>query len=52
MRDPVQVEHVHQIPGRGTVLTGRAERGKCKVGQEMEIVGQNREAYLGKIFKI
>jgi len=36
------VEHVHQIPGRGTVLTGRAERGKCKVGQEMEIVGQNR----------
>lgn len=36
------VEHVHQIPGRGTVLTGRAERGKCKVGQEMEIIGQNR----------
>jgi len=36
------VEHVHQIPGRGTVLTGRAERGKCKVGNEMEILGQNR----------
>jgi len=38
------VEHVHQIPGRGTVLTGRAERGKCKVGQEMEVIGQNRSA--------
>lgn len=42
LRNNCQVEHVHQIPGRGVVLTGRAERGKCKVGQEMEILGQNR----------
>src|SRR5579862_8690848 len=27
------------IQGRGTVVTGRIERGICKVGEEMEIVG-------------
>ncbi|QQP35225.1 Elongation factor Tu [Caligus rogercresseyi] len=33
--------HVHTIPGRGTVVTGRVERGKLKVGQEVEILGFN-----------
>jgi elongation factor Tu len=33
------VEDVFSISGRGTVVTGRAERGKLKVGEEIEIVG-------------
>ena len=33
------VEDVFSITGRGTVGTGRIERGQVKVGQEMEIVG-------------
>ena len=33
------IEDVFTISGRGTVVTGRIERGKVKVGDEMEIVG-------------
>ena len=33
------VEDVFSITGRGTVATGRVERGRVKVGQEVEIVG-------------
>jgi len=33
------VEDVFTITGRGTVATGRIERGKIKVGEEVEIVG-------------
>jgi elongation factor Tu len=33
------VEDVFSITGRGTVGTGRIERGICKVGDEIEIVG-------------
>jgi elongation factor Tu len=33
------VEDVFSITGRGTVGTGRVDRGKVKVGEEMEIVG-------------
>lgn len=33
------VEDVFSITGRGTVGTGRIERGKIKVGEEVEIVG-------------
>jgi len=33
------VEDVFSIAGRGTVATGRIERGKIKVGEEVEIVG-------------
>ncbi|HBL98468.1 TPA: elongation factor Tu [Candidatus Dependentiae bacterium] len=35
------VEGVFSISGRGTVATGRIERGKIKVGEEVEIVGLN-----------
>jgi elongation factor Tu len=35
----MSVEDVFSIKGRGTVGTGRIERGKCKVGDEVEIVG-------------
>ncbi|TVS14547.1 MAG: elongation factor Tu [Planctomycetaceae bacterium] len=33
------VEDVFSIEGRGTVATGRIERGKVKVGEEVEIIG-------------
>jgi elongation factor Tu len=33
------VEDIFSIEGRGTVVTGRIERGKVKVGEEIEIVG-------------
>ena len=33
------VEDVFTISGRGTVVTGRVERGIVKVGEEVEIVG-------------
>jgi elongation factor Tu len=33
------VEDVFSIAGRGTVATGRVERGRIKVGEEVEIVG-------------
>ena len=35
----MSVEDVFSITGRGTVGTGRIERGKVKVGEEVEIVG-------------
>jgi elongation factor Tu len=33
------IEDVFTISGRGTVVTGRVERGRIKVGEEVEIVG-------------
>ena len=33
------IEDVFSISGRGTVVTGRVERGKVKIGEEIEIVG-------------
>ena len=33
------IEDVFSISGRGTVVTGRIERGIIKVGEEVEIVG-------------
>jgi len=33
------IEDIFTISGRGTVATGRVERGKVKVGEEVEIVG-------------
>ena len=33
------VEDVFSITGRGTVATGRVERGQVKVGEEVEIIG-------------
>ena len=37
------VEDVFTITGRGTVTTGRVERGMVKVGDEIEIVGMREE---------
>ncbi|MFO0326495.1 MAG: elongation factor Tu [Gemmatimonadota bacterium] len=38
------VEDVFTITGRGTVATGRIERGKIKVGEEVAVVGFNSSA--------
>jgi elongation factor Tu len=35
----MSVEDVFSIAGRGTVATGRVERGRVKVGEEIEIIG-------------
>ena len=35
----LSIEDVFSISGRGTVATGRIERGKVKVGDEVEIIG-------------
>src|SRR5206468_1188399 len=37
------VEDVFSIEGRGTVATGRIEKGKIKVGEEVEIIGLKEE---------
>lgn len=36
------IENVYSIPGRGTVATGRMERGMLKRGTECEIIGYNK----------
>jgi elongation factor Tu len=33
------IEDIFSIEGRGTVVTGRIERGQIKVGEEVEIIG-------------
>jgi elongation factor Tu len=37
------IEDVFSIKGRGTVVTGRVERGTVKVGEEVEIIGLQEE---------
>ncbi|MBY0263437.1 MAG: elongation factor Tu, partial [Phycisphaerales bacterium] len=39
----MSVEDVFSIKGRGTVATGRIERGICKVGDPVEIVGLHKD---------
>ncbi|MBE0478312.1 elongation factor Tu [Candidatus Aerophobetes bacterium] len=37
------IEDIFTITGRGTVVTGRVERGKIKVADQVEIVGMSKE---------
>jgi elongation factor Tu len=39
----MSVEDVFSIKGRGTVATGRVERGTAKVGDEVEIIGLRKD---------
>lgn len=39
------IEDVFSITGRGTVVTGRVERGKVRVGEEVELVGLSDEPH-------
>ena len=39
----LEIEDVFTITGRGTVVTGRVERGKIKVGDQVEVVGMSAE---------
>jgi elongation factor Tu len=41
----MSIEDVFSIKGRGTVGTGRIERGKVKVGDEVEIVGLMKQSH-------
>jgi elongation factor Tu len=36
------IEHSYSIAGRGTVVTGRVERGVCKKGEPLEVIGYNK----------
>ena len=38
----IPIEHIYSITGRGTVATGRVERGSFKRGQDAEIIGYNK----------
>uniref|UniRef100_A0A0N4UZ09 Elongation factor Tu, mitochondrial n=1 Tax=Enterobius vermicularis TaxID=51028 RepID=A0A0N4UZ09_ENTVE len=38
------VEHVYSIQGRGTVVTGKLERGTLKKGDKVEVVGHDRDS--------
>lgn len=38
------IEDNFSIPGRGTVVTGRVERGTIKTGDEVEVVGHGSKA--------
>jgi elongation factor Tu len=40
----MSIEDVHSIKGRGTVVTGRVERGTIKVNEEVEVVGYVEKA--------
>jgi len=40
----MSVEDIFTITGRGTVATGRVERGRLKLGEEVEIVGLREQA--------
>ena len=42
------IEDVFGIKGRGTVVTGRIERGQVKTGEEIEIIGFARDALDGR----
>src|SRR2546427_240686 len=42
------IEDIFSIQGRGTVVTGRIERGKVKVGEEAEIVGGQGDGDAGR----
>jgi elongation factor Tu len=39
----MSIEDVFSIKGRGTVGTGRIERGSVKVGDEVEIIGLSKD---------
>jgi elongation factor Tu len=38
------IDSIYNIKGRGCVVTGSVENGKCKMGDEVEIVGYQRKA--------
>ncbi len=43
------VEDVFSITGRGTVVTGRVERGQVKVGEPVEIIGMQEEKMVSTV---
>lgn len=45
----LSIESIYNIEGRGCVVTGTVETGKCKVGEEIEIVGFKRKSIMSTI---
>ena len=43
----MSVEDVFSIKGRGTVVTGRVDRGMVKMGEPVEIIGLRETKQLG-----
>jgi elongation factor Tu len=43
------IEHVNSIAGQGTVVTGRVERGRAKVGDRVQVLGLRREPLVSTI---
>ena len=39
----MSIDAAVNIPGRGTVVTGTIEQGKCKVGDEVHMIGMRRK---------
>ena len=48
----MSVEEVFSIPGRGTVVSGRVERGVLKKDSEIELVGLNKDPIKTKVTDI
>lgn len=39
----MSIEGAHNISGRGTVVTGTIDRGTCKIGQDVHLIGVRRK---------
>jgi elongation factor Tu len=39
----MSVDHSVNISGRGTVVTGTIEQGKCKIGDDVQLIGMRRK---------
>lgn len=39
----MSIDQSVNIPGRGTVVTGTVEQGKCKIGDEVQMIGVKRK---------
>lgn len=39
----LSIESTYTIAGRGTVATGTIDTGRCKIGDEIEIVGYSKK---------
>ena len=37
------VENTYNIPGRGAVASGTIEQGRCKIGDEVDLIGYGKK---------
>ncbi len=48
----MSLEHVHEIKGKGQVVTGRIESGSLKAGDKVEFFGYGEDGIVGTVAKI